>query len=104
MSTVQDQMAGLSSAEDFFAALGVSFDENVLHVKRLHILRHFHERLAGLDLTGLDESAEHAAMAGALATAYADAQLVAPREAGLFKVFKESTPTRAFVPLESVTR
>jgi nitrogenase-stabilizing/protective protein len=107
MSSFLDQMASLSTAEDFFTALDVPFDQPVLHVKRLHILKHFHEKLAALELTGLDDAAQAQAYAGALAAAYADAQSVAPQEAGLFKVFHQCAPAppgRAFVPLESITR
>ncbi len=104
MSVLQNQLATLSAAEDFFTTLGVPFDQQLLHVKRLHVLKHFHERLAALDLTGLDPGAERTATAAALAAAYSDAQTVAPRDVGLFKVFQESAPARSFVPLESITR
>jgi len=107
MSAFLDRMAALASAEDFFTALGVPFEQRVIHVKRLHILKHFHEKLAALDLTGLDDAAQSETYARALAAAYADAQTVDPQQAGLFKVFQHCAPTppgRAFVPLDSVTR
>jgi nitrogenase-stabilizing/protective protein len=104
MSALQDQLAALSTAEDFFLALDVPFDPHYLHVKRLHILKHFNERLSALTLTGLDPAAERTAVAAALAAAYADAQSVAPQDAGLFKVFQKPVPSRVFVPLEAVTR
>ena len=41
------RLKGLSSAEDFFATLGVAYDERVLRVARLHILKRMGEYLAG---------------------------------------------------------
>jgi nitrogenase-stabilizing/protective protein len=45
MSAFLDQMSGLSSAEDFFKALDVPFDEHVVRVNRLHILKRMHDYL-----------------------------------------------------------
>ncbi len=49
---IAKRLKSLSSAEDFFAALGVTYDEAVLRVARLHILKRMGEYLAGDDLEG----------------------------------------------------
>ncbi len=53
---IAKRLKSLSSAEDFFAALGVTYDEAVLRVARLHILKRMGEYLAGDDLEGLPDS------------------------------------------------
>jgi nitrogenase-stabilizing/protective protein len=108
MSDFLDHMAKLSTAEDFFTALGVPFDQQVVHVKRLHILKHFNHRLAGVAADGRDDETLRLLYAEALAAAYAEAQGVAPQQSRLFKVFRQdglpAAPGRAFVPLAAVTR
>jgi len=46
MSTFDDDLAKLSSAEDFFAYFGLDFDPSVMAASRLHILKQFHDNLA----------------------------------------------------------
>ncbi len=107
-STVLDQMAGLSSAEEFFTLLGVPFEQPVVHVKRLHILKSFNQRLATLDAKGLDDQIVRQTCAAMLTEAYAEVQASSPQETRLFKVFRQDaltgSPGRAFVPLDSITR
>ena len=43
--TVLEQLAKLSSAEDYFRFLGVPYDPAVLNVARLHILRRMGDNL-----------------------------------------------------------
>ena len=47
-----DDLRKLSSAEDFFDALGVEYDPAVVRVARLHILRRMGEYLAKNDARG----------------------------------------------------
>src|ERR1035438_370710 len=49
--TVLEQLTKLSSAEDYFRFLGVSYDPAVLNVARLHILRRMGDNLreAGIE-------------------------------------------------------
>ncbi len=73
-----------SSAEDFFAMLGVPYDEAVLRVARLHILKRMGEYLAGDDLEGLPDAVAAARAAAVLQRAYSDFEfLVAAGAAGL---------------------
>ena len=57
MSTFITRIATLSATEDFFEFLGVPYDPVMVRVKRLHILKSFNERIAKLDLSGLDDEA-----------------------------------------------
>jgi nitrogenase-stabilizing/protective protein len=52
MSSFDAELAGLSSAEDFFVFFGLGFDPQIVAASRLHILKQFHDNLgviAGLD-------------------------------------------------------
>jgi len=45
MNPLFASLSGLSSAEDIFCHFGVEFDQTVLNVNRLHILKRFNEYL-----------------------------------------------------------
>lgn len=92
---IQETLAGLSSAEQFFETLGVPFDQQVVHVSRLHILKRFRELMRGL---GPD--AGEAECRDALAAAYAE--FAEGRGTKTFKVFKDAMP--GFVPLSGLLR
>ena len=108
MSRFLKHMATLSSAEEFFTALAVPFDQEVVHVKRLHILKRFNQKLAALDTLGQSDEALRGLYAEALSAAYAELQGTTPQHSRLFKVFQHEAapagPGRAFVPLAAVTR
>ncbi|RAU22363.1 nitrogenase [Paramagnetospirillum kuznetsovii] len=87
---IQEKLAGLSSAEQFFETLGVPFEQQVVNVSRLHILKRFRELMRDLA-----PEAGEAECAAALAAAYAE--FAEGRGAKTFKVFKDAMP--AFVPL-----
>ena len=94
-------MKNLSAAEEFFAYFDVAFDLRVLGRARLHILKKFHDNLAGVaGLDDLDDAAQRAIYQEQLRRAYRDftggpalAQRVFP---------KLSRLSGAFVPLSSV--
>ncbi|WP_312915016.1 nitrogenase-stabilizing/protective protein NifW [Candidatus Competibacter phosphatis] len=44
-TTLQQDLAEMSSAEDFLLYFGIDFDPNVVEVSRLHILQRFHDYL-----------------------------------------------------------
>ncbi len=105
MSDVIAMLKGLSSAEDFFAALDVPYDPARLGVARLHILKRMGEHLAGADLAGGDEAAVRAACADVLRAAYDEFAGRRPIEARLFKVLRDRDPKRpkgAFVSFDSL--
>jgi nitrogenase-stabilizing/protective protein len=99
MSTVNDslneRLQALSSAEDFFAFFGLPFDERVVHVNRLHILKRFNQyrrKSAGLEL--LDEIEQFRLQRGLLSRAYQDFVDSTPAQEKVFKVFQDTGGTQ----------
>lgn len=101
MSDFLDRMNGLSSAEDFFTTLAVPFDEQVVRVNRLHILKRFRDYLAAEALDGLDDAALKAVYAQKLAQAHADFVTSDAVTEGVFKVFKQ-VKGQAFIGLDEL--
>ncbi|SDH91428.1 nitrogenase-stabilizing/protective protein NifW [Roseospirillum parvum] len=101
--TLSQRLAGLSSAEEFFQELEVPFEPKVLNSRRLHVLQRYHDLLAEPPCGAPDDRERHRA---ALAQAYAELSGIEPREAKLFKVFKQpKTPAgRGFVGLSTLTK
>ncbi len=97
---VLETLAKLSAAEQFFEALAVPFDPQVLDVNRLHILKRFKDLMRAAAMDGLDEAATEVACRVALARAYRD--FAEGRGAKTFKVFQDARP--GFVPLEAIRR
>jgi nitrogenase-stabilizing/protective protein len=107
-----DQLQSLSSAEDFFAFLGVPFVPEVVHVSRLHIMRRMGQYLRGSEVEGALEQADDAALFALcrehLTQAYDDFVQSSPIAERVFKVHKEAVqpkaaPSRPFVPLTALT-
>ncbi|VTZ27036.1 Nitrogenase-stabilizing/protective protein NifW [Methylocella tundrae] len=102
-----DQLRKLSSAEDFFDALGVSYDPAVLRVARLHILRRMGEYLYHSESgVGTDDEVWLACRAF-LENAYRDFVESSPIEQRVFKVLKDAVkpkeePKKPFVPLSTL--
>lgn len=101
MSDFLARMNGLSTAEDFFTTLGVPFDEQVVRVNRLHILKRFRDYLAAEPLDGLDDGALQALYAAKLAKAHADFAASDAVTEGVFKVFKQ-VKGQAFIGLDEL--
>jgi nitrogenase-stabilizing/protective protein len=87
---IQQTLAGLSSAEQYFETLGVSFDPMVVNVSRLHILKRFRELMRDMG-----DDAGEAECRAALEAAYGEFASGQGRKT--FKVFKDAMP--GFVPL-----
>jgi nitrogenase-stabilizing/protective protein len=99
------KLRAASSAEDFFTLLGVDYDEKVVNVARLHILRRMGQYLASEDLNAVPESVAAERCKGFLQRAYADFVTSSPIEERVFKVLKEAVAPRLpdnFVPLEAL--
>jgi nitrogenase-stabilizing/protective protein len=99
------KLRAASSAEDFFKLLGVDYDEKVVNIARLHILRRMGQYLASEDLSQVPESVAAERCKGILERAYADFVTSSPIEERVFKVLKEAVapPKRNnFVPLDAL--
>jgi nitrogenase-stabilizing/protective protein len=101
MSVFLDQMAELSSAEDFFKTLGVPFDEHVVRVNRLHILKRMHDYLGREDLSGLDDEALRTLYQEKLSLAHADFTTSDAVTERVFKVFQQ-VKGQAFIGLDAI--
>jgi len=92
------RLKSLSSAEDFFTTLGVTFDEAVLRVARLHILKRMGDYLAGDDFEGLPDPVAAARAKSVLQRAYSDFESSSPLAQRVFKVLREHDPDRPVAP------
>jgi nitrogenase-stabilizing/protective protein len=91
------------NAEDYFAALDVPFDPQVLRVNRLHILRMFGPALQAYLAGPMDDEPQAAErLRSALATAHDTFTSSTALDHRLFKVLQDRAP-RGFVSLGSVT-
>ena len=87
--TVLEQLAKLSSAEDYFRFLGVHYDPAVLNVARLHILRRMGDNLRESGFEP-DEEKARAYFRAHLERAYQDFVKSTPIKERVFKVHKDA--------------
>ena len=99
MDSLSQRLNALSSAEDFLQFFGVSFDERVVQVNRLHILKRFTQYLNTSEgLAGLDDIAMFRRYRELLARAYGDFVVSNAAREKVFKVFQDADG-RQSVPL-----
>ncbi|MBI3444738.1 MAG: nitrogenase-stabilizing/protective protein NifW [Magnetospirillum sp.] len=96
---ILDTLATLSSAEQFFETLSVPFEQSVVNVSRLHILKRFKEVLRATDMNELPDEQKKAVCRAALIEAYED--FAEGRGTKTFKVFQDA-PKPAFVSLGDI--
>lgn len=99
------QLEKASSAEDFFALLGVEYDVRHVNVVRLHILRRMGQYLVSESFEGLSEEAVKERCKAVLEQAYADFVESSPLDQRVFKVLKDAVkPAKppVFVPLATL--
>ncbi|MGC4078414.1 MAG: nitrogenase-stabilizing/protective protein NifW [Rubrivivax sp.] len=102
MISLTQRLQGLSSAEDFLRFFGVAYEERIVQVNRLHILKRFHQYLnATPGLAGLDELETFRRYRELLTQAYADFVASSAQREKVFKVFQDAEGVRA-VPLASL--
>ncbi|MDD3764686.1 MAG: nitrogenase stabilizing/protective protein NifW [Nevskiales bacterium] len=91
MDEFDRQLSHLSAAEEFFHFLGVPFEQSVVNVNRLHILKRFNQYLRR-DGRGeqLDAEARVAHYRGLLCRAYEDFVRSSPAQEKVFKVFQDA--------------
>ena len=87
---VLEQLHKASSAEDFFALLGVEYDPKQVEVVRLHILRRMGQYLVSEDFTGLPDEVVAERCKAVLKQAYADFLASSPLDQRVFKVLKDA--------------
>ncbi|MGP6191764.1 MAG: nitrogenase stabilizing/protective protein NifW [Vulcanimicrobiaceae bacterium] len=89
---VLDQLRRLSSAEDFFNFLDITYDPVVLDVMRLHILKRMGEYLQKNEkpLAQADEQTARALCRAHLERAYRDFIESTPLDERVFKVLKDA--------------
>ncbi len=92
--SVLDELKTLSSAEEFFEKLGVSYEPEVLQVLRLHILRRMGQYLVSEDFSGMEDAQIFEAAKVNLEKAYQDFIESNPMAERVFKVLKEHDPNR----------
>ena len=99
MTTLVERLKALSSAEDFLQFFGITYEEPVVHVNRLHILKRFYQYLhqaKGLpagsadDMTALNEVEMFKRYRDLLAQAYQDFIASTPVKEKVFKVFQDA--------------
>jgi nitrogenase-stabilizing/protective protein len=90
MSETLAQLNKASSAEEFFALLGVDYDPKHVAVVRLHILRRMGQYLVSEDFTGMAEADIKERCKSVLEQAYADFLASSPLDQRVFKVLKDA--------------
>ena len=101
----KDDLDDLETAEDFLRFLGVSYEQRVVNVNRLHILQRFHDYLAAdTGLESLDDEGMATRYRTHLERAYHDFVVSNAIAEKTFKVHKEEARKMSdrFVPLDSL--
>lgn len=91
MNTLAQQLKTLSAAEEFLDFFGVPYEQSVLNVSRLHILKRFYQYMRqqhGLDT--LDEVEMFKQLRTLLAKSYADFVHSTAAKEKVFKVFQDA--------------
>ncbi|MEO1677803.1 MAG: nitrogenase stabilizing/protective protein NifW [Pseudomonadota bacterium] len=101
---VLDHIDGLSTAEDMFTYLLLPFDQQILNVSRLHIMKRFGAYLRDAEFAGLDEEAIFLEARQILKRAYSDFLESTPLQEKVFKVFRDEEEKRKarFVSIDSL--
>lgn len=102
MSTLEDELLDLESAEDFLEYFDVDYERSVVQVNRLHILQRFHDYMKRAALPE-DEAGQHAVYQEALGRAYQDFVRSDALTEKVFKVLRQQAGI-AFVSLDSLKK
>lgn len=101
---VLERIDALSSAEDIFGFLMLPYEQEVLDVSRLHIMKRFGAYLRELDPSEMDRETVFVEARRLLARAYADFVESTPLKEKVFKVFRdeEAKLKSRFVGLDAI--
>ncbi len=101
MSGLRQRLEKLSAAEEFLDFFAIRYDQAVVHVHRLHILKRFHQYLRREpDLAQLGEAELHERYRGLLQQAHDDFVVSTAAREKVFKVFQDAQ-AKSF-PLEKL--
>ena len=94
--TLEKRMAGLSAAEEFFDFFRIAYDQGIVHVNRLHILKRWHqyierERSA---IESMPEDGAQERYRSLLQKAYEDFVISNAATEKVFKVFQDADGPR----------
>jgi len=95
----EDDLAELSSAEDFLDYFRIPYDAAMVQVNRLHILQRYHDYLAKQEA---GKAPEYQAWRGWLLRAYEDFVGSSALQEKVFAVFHKADGS-SFVPLSSLS-
>lgn len=102
MEKFLQQLKALSSAEDFLQYFGVPFEQSVVNVSRLHILKRFFQYIRQENLLAeTNEVSLYTAYREQLLKAYSDFVRSTPAQEKVFKVFQDAGG-RQHVSLDSL--
>lgn len=102
MNDFESDLAELSAAEEFLDYFEIPYQQEVVHVNRLHILQRYHDYLLrGKDSLPEGEAPLRAAHRALLERAYQDFVDSTPLDERVFKVLKNAVG-QGFVPLSLV--
>lgn len=87
--TLMQQIESLSSAEDFFLFFLVPYDQDVVDVCRLHIMKRMGQYLYAADFTGMSDDEVFLEARKTLKQAYLDFVASTPVREKVFKVFTD---------------
>lgn len=96
MSEIRQALSQLSSAEEFLNFLEVDFDQRVVSVNRLHILKRFNQYLARHSFSSGSDEAIKAEYKMLLERAYDDFVKSNAVTEKVFKVFQDATGVKTF--------
>ncbi len=96
MNEIVNALGKLSSAEEFMNFLGVEYDQHVVNVNRLHILKRFNQYLARHSFSGSGDDAIKAEYKMLLERAYDDFVKSDAVTEKVFKVFQDATGVKKF--------
>ena len=95
MSDLLQQMSNFSAAEEFLNFLEVPYDQAVVNVNRLHILKRFNQYMRKApELTGMALDAQRNVCREMLIKAYEDFVRSTPAQEKVFKVFQDVDGTQ----------
>lgn len=92
MNPLLERLTKLSSAEDFLQFFSVPYDERVVHVNRLHILKRFYQYLRMEERLRevTDEAEMYQQYRSLLLRAYSDFVTSSAAQEKVFKVFQDA--------------